>query len=171
MPPPSLQKPQTGTPLNSLPGWTPPSGLAGGCFQCSLFLPHGHFHSSGSCPSVLLGPSMCQRIWQEAGTQGDLRCSDLVMLQPLGGRWAGERREGVRDDFLMLGLSNRVGGGRRTMREGAGSMEGRSRDKFEATLSSGYQSLQSCLLCEAALCLSTFFLFTPPQLHRPGLAV
>ena len=82
------------------------------------------------------------------------------------GRWAGERRGGVRDDFLMLGLSNRVGGGRRKMREGAGSMEGRSRDKFEATLSSGYQSLQSCLLCEASLCLSTFFLCTPPS---PGL--
>lgn len=39
-------------------------------------------------------------------------------------------------------------------------MEGRSRDEFKATLSSGYQSLQSCLLCEPALCLSTFFLFT-----------
>ena len=45
-------------------------------------------------------------------------------------------------------------------------MEGRSRDKFEAALSSGYQSRQSCLLCEAAICLSTFFLFTPPS---PGL--
>lgn len=28
-------------------------------------------------------------------------------------RWAGERKGGVRDDFLMLGLSNRVGGGRK----------------------------------------------------------
>lgn len=30
-------------------------------------------------------------------------------------RWAGERKGGVRDDFLVLGLSNRVGGGSRKM--------------------------------------------------------
>ena len=81
-------------------------------------------------------------------------------------RWASERKGGVKDDLSMLGLGNGVDGARREMREGAGSVEGRSRSKFEATLSLGSQGRQSCLLCEAVSRLRTFFLLTPPS---PGL--
>ena len=49
------------------------------------------------------------------------------------------------------------------MWEGSGSMQGRSRDKFESTLSSKFQGLESCLLREAVSCLRTFFLLTLPS--------